>query len=223
MRTIVVVGRLPGTGVPADRNVRTARRKGDGQDRDRGACCRADRRGNEPRRPKEMKHEAECDRARVNKRGTDEPKICDVRHGGSETAVIFDPKEIDSRPFLLSARVFLDFLGQVAAIGAEPATLVLPLHRQFVWSRTHLEVHHSGHGFRCRCRDSHDARALDVTRAGQSQFLCHACGGDDRMRAASASQSKGFSMSFCVMHSRSVSVCGPFAASALIDASISAL
>ena len=38
----------------------------------------------------------------------------------------------------------------------------------------------------------------------------------------SVSESKGFSISSFVMHSRSVSVCGPLAASAFIDASISA-
>ena len=34
-----------------------------------------------------MKHQAECDRSRVDERRTDEPKVCDVRHGGSSWVI----------------------------------------------------------------------------------------------------------------------------------------
>jgi len=62
--------------------------KGDGQDRNDGAHWPADRRRDEPYRPKEMKHQADCDRAQVDERRTNQPKVCDVRPGSSETAVI---------------------------------------------------------------------------------------------------------------------------------------
>jgi len=58
------------------------------QDRDDDADWRADRRGDELCRPKKVKHHAECDRAYVDEGRTEEPKVCDVRHGGSQTAVI---------------------------------------------------------------------------------------------------------------------------------------
>src|SRR5207302_6003756 len=39
-------------------------------------------------RPKEMKHQAQCDRAQVDERRTEQPKVRDVQPGRSETAVI---------------------------------------------------------------------------------------------------------------------------------------
>src|SRR5207237_5906532 len=39
-------------------------------------------------RPKDVKHQAVCDRAQVDERRTYQPKICDVRPGSFETAVI---------------------------------------------------------------------------------------------------------------------------------------
>ena len=91
--------------------------------------------------PKEMKHRAECDRARAEERRTDERKVCDIRHGGSRQRPLVELCSLvqvssNAACFSFTPHSRTDIRGDVAQ------DLLEPLNRR-IGNAPRVEAHHN--------------------------------------------------------------------------------